>query len=252
MKRDWLAGVIVLGTVAATTPSVATTIDFNEPFPAPFTFACTELTNGDVIPCYVEDGMTFKPLVYNHYHLSPENPDDISFPIPDDTPRLLNPHAGDAEIRMTYDPEGDGVLNPFDLLSLDLKGSVSLRIGNIISSIPSFNQLSPGNSTNSSFLDPTGEDNFEIEKPIIAATLSSPQSISTQILSKNQNLTNLLFVDLVAKDVFSIDNINFQPTKITSTKSVPEPTSILGTLTAIGIGVAMNKKKIAKEEVDKA
>ena len=63
--------------------------------------------------------MTFADRNYGHYHLIPED-SSLPFPIPNDAPKSLAFHTVGHAIRMTYDPNQDGVPDRFNLLSVDV------------------------------------------------------------------------------------------------------------------------------------
>lgn len=150
------------------------TVDFNDPASlravpdsAAFTYATL----------YREDGMTARDGVFpldprlgegrcSHYHLGYEDPTitfgfdssgkqrvgryapDGSFvPLADPAlePRLVAPHGGGCVIQMTYDPEGDGVPNPFNLISLEVRANkldVGIRFSD--DTISAYRDLTPG------------------------------------------------------------------------------------------------------------
>jgi RTX calcium-binding nonapeptide repeat (4 copies) len=141
------------------------TIEFNDPFPAPYTFVPHANTPNGSKVFYSEDGMTFADRRSGHYHLLPEDssvlvPDDhlLLPPIPNDTPRSLAPHGRGDAIRMTYDPNHDGVLDRFNLLSVDVRsGAVKVHAeidysgvnGAVYGPLPegwTWNLVGPGNT----------------------------------------------------------------------------------------------------------
>jgi hypothetical protein len=144
------------------------TIDFNDPASLA---ALTDAARFTFANNYTEDGMTVSDGVdppdprlggmgYGHYHLSYERPGVLEqelsrFFLPEDQkpppidptlePRLLQNHFGDHVIQLTYDPNQDGVLDPFRLLSVDvLRGPLNVGVRFSSGDIGVYNNLTEG------------------------------------------------------------------------------------------------------------
>lgn len=169
-------------------------------------------------PSYTEDGMTLLPRVqppdpalggtgWDHFHLSFENINAFSTlisacglprtPEREDAllgfaarfPRFLQPHGSSAVIQMTYDPDGNGVPDPFNLISLQVvSGKLNVGVKGPFG-IAVYNNLAAG---------PTG-------------------TVWTLLGPFNQNLTRATLEG--TNSIFGIDNIVFEPAGRATTMS---------------------------------
>lgn len=70
--RNLLGYAAIIGIALFGVRMQAATIEFNDPFPAPYSFVPDPGAGSDVF--YSEDGMTFIAVNHSHYHFSPEDP----------------------------------------------------------------------------------------------------------------------------------------------------------------------------------
>lgn len=154
------------------TSTKAILIDFNDPT----SLAALSYTarDGTVVSAarytfadnYTEDNMTFRSNVappdpalvftpYPHYHLVYEREGALEEAItkrvsdpsfnPVNEPRAIAPHDTDSAIQMTFDPNKDGIPDPFNLTGIDVSsGKLNVGIKFADNSIGVYNDLTQG------------------------------------------------------------------------------------------------------------